>query len=143
MTSPPGVRIAERLVADANVVLSAVAGKAALRVFTASSIQIVSTQEAIEDVEEYLPIFSKKYDIAVQALDGQLRLLAIKPYGLEAYRHHLAKAQRMIGKRDPDDAPLLALALALESPIWTNDHDFEETGVVCYTTARLLRHLHV
>jgi len=44
----------------------------------------------------------------------------------------------LIGERDPDDVDLLALALKLDIPIWTNDRDFEKTGVATYTTAQLL-----
>jgi len=40
--------------------------------------------------------------------------------------------------RDPDDVGLLALALHFKSPIWSNDSDFEEGGIVWYTTASLL-----
>ena len=47
------------------------------------------------------------------------------------------QATRLIGEPDPDEAGLLALALALLVPIWTNDRDFETTGVECYTTAKV------
>ena len=38
-------------------------------------------------------------------------------------------AKRRIGKRDPDDVDALALALTLKLPVWSNDNDFEESGV--------------
>ncbi len=47
-------------------------------------------------------------------------------------------AQSLIGERDPDDVDTLALSLALETPLWTNDRDFEGTGVTTFTTAALL-----
>jgi predicted nucleic acid-binding protein len=37
------------------------------------------------------------------------------------------------------DVPLAALALKLEIPIWSNDHDFEELPLIVYPTARLLK----
>ena len=40
-----------------------------------------------------------------------------------------------IGPRDPDDWPILACALALNCPIWTEDKDFFGTGVATWTTA--------
>jgi predicted nucleic acid-binding protein len=43
--------------------------------------------------------------------------------------------------RDPEDADLLALALQLEIPVWSNDNDFKGTGVRWYTTARLMKAL--
>jgi predicted nucleic acid-binding protein len=36
---------------------------------------------------------------------------------------------------------LLALALHLKLPIWSNDNDFEDAGVEWYTTAQLLKTL--
>jgi predicted nucleic acid-binding protein len=53
----------------------------------------------------------------------------------------LREARRRMEARDPDDVPLLALALALKVPIWTHDRDFEVAGVEKYTTARLLTKL--
>lgn len=42
-------------------------------------------------------------------------------------------------KRDPDDIHLLALSLTLGLPLWSNDRDFEDAGVECLSTARLLK----
>ena len=54
------------------------------------------------------------------------------------YRSSLAEARGRIGRRDPEDVELLALATQFELPVWSNDNDFEEGGVVWYTTASLL-----
>ncbi len=48
---------------------------------------------------------------------------------------------KCIEDRAPDDVPLLALALAMGIPVWSNDDDFRTAGVVWYTTARLLKKL--
>jgi len=42
-----------------------------------------------------------------------------------------------IESRDPDDWPILATALALECPIWTEDQDFFGAGVPTWTTDRV------
>jgi len=54
------------------------------------------------------------------------------------YNSKLPEAHELIGKRDPGDVDLLALALKLNIPVWTNDKGFETTGAKTYTTARLL-----
>ena len=41
------------------------------------------------------------------------------------------------GRRDPEGVELLALALHLSLPVWSNDDDFELTGIEWYTTAEL------
>jgi predicted nucleic acid-binding protein len=42
-------------------------------------------------------------------------------------------------ERDPQDWPTVALALALEAAIWTEDRDFLGCGVATWTTATLAR----
>ena len=141
MTSKLGEKSVERVAADANVILSAIVGKAALRVFSRSELKIVSTAATLGEVREYLPSMAEAYGISPEILEGQFRLLVIKECAVQQYRRFLSKAARLIGKRDPDDVELLALALALGIPIWSNDRDFEVAGVECYTTARLLKKL--
>jgi len=58
-----------------------------------------------------------------------------------AYEDSVAEARRRIGRRDPDDIDLLALAIHLRIPIWSNDNDFTGVGVEWLTTARLLAKL--
>ena len=139
MTSKAGRKSVERVAADSNVILSAVIGKAALKVFTLSSLDVVTTENVLEEVREYIPYMAELYDLAPQVLEGQLRLLAIRKYPLKDYKRCLAEAERRIGDRDPDDVNLLALSLATKTPIWSNDNDFKDSGVEWYTTARLLK----
>ena len=130
-----------RLAADANVILSAVAGKAALKVFTESSAQIHSPTPVLDEVRQYLPKIALQYRMAVESLQGQLRLLAIRENAPEEYRKKVKEARKRIGRRDPDDVDLLALALHLGIPVWSNDKDFEVAGIDWYTTAELLKEL--
>jgi predicted nucleic acid-binding protein len=43
-------------------------------------------------------------------------------------------ARRRIAARDPGDWPLLALAMAINAPVWTEDPDFFGAGVATWTT---------
>lgn len=45
------------------------------------------------------------------------------------------KRKRRIGSRDPDAWPILASALALGCPIWTEDTDFFGCGVATWTSS--------
>jgi len=140
VTSRPGERPAA-VAADANVLLSAVLGHAALRVFTQSNLSVFTTKGVLQEVREYLPVLAKQYGMLGEALESHLRLLAVRESGRDEYRSKLFAAARAIGKRDPDDVELLALALTFEIPIWSNDTDFEDVGVEWLTTARLLKRL--
>jgi len=141
MTLKHGEKAAGQIAADANVLLSAVTGRAALKVFTHSSLEVVSTSLNIKEVWEYLPLMAAKYGIASEILESQFQLLAVREYEPKDFHGLLALARRKIGKRDPDDIDLLALSLELKIPLWSNDGDFEGTGVEWYTTAQLLKKL--
>ena len=131
--------ISAGVVADANVLLSAALGKAALRVFSEYKIPVHTTRFNAAEVEEYLPRLSSKYEIPLDLLQLQWRLLPVRIHSEESYGQHLENARRLLDSRDPDDAHPLALARALSLPLWSNDSDLANVGVDCYTTARLLK----
>jgi predicted nucleic acid-binding protein len=131
----------KKLAADANVILSAVAGKAALRVFLKQDIEIVTTEFNIDEVREYLSVIAGKYNLRVEILESQLKLLPLKIYSQDLYKQFLPKAAKIMSGRDMDDIELLALAMKLKIPIWSNDRDFAVSGVTVYTTAKLLKKL--
>jgi len=56
-------------------------------------------------------------------------------------RRRVSEAAKRLGRRDPDDVELLALALHADLAIWSNDWDFEHTDVQWFTTAELLKKL--
>jgi len=56
------------------------------------------------------------------------------------YADRLDEARRRI-PRDPNDAPTVALALALDCGIWTADRDFFGCGVPVWITETLQAHL--
>jgi predicted nucleic acid-binding protein len=47
-----------------------------------------------------------------------------------------AIARQRLARRDEDDWPILACALVLGYPIWTEDTDFFGCGVATWTTDR-------
>ena len=48
-----------------------------------------------------------------------------------------ANILRRITVRDADDWPVLACAMTLGCPVWTEDADFFGTGVATWTTDRI------
>jgi len=129
------------IVADANVLLSAVIGKAAARVVYEFEVPLHVTDFNAREVEEYLPKMAAKYHFAVEHLVLDWMFLPLKLHSEDKYRNRLAWAQRALAGRDPEDAHALALASVLQLPLWTNDRDLQGLGVETYTTAQLLRHL--
>jgi len=128
-----------KLAADANVILSAVAGKAALRVFLVEGIEIVTTEFKISEVREYIGVIADKYGLSEEILESQLKLLPLRIYQQEFYAEFLTIASKKLAESDEDDVELLALSLKLKVPVWSNDRHFQHAGVGVYTTAKLLK----
>lgn len=135
MTSKPP----ERLVVDANPIISALLGGAALGAFWNEAVKgWATTQFTVNEVLSYLPRLASKIHVPEEVLRLELELLPLTAYQKDFYRDFISEAKRRIAARDKNDVDLLALALKLEYPMWTNDHDFEKTGPKLYTTAKLL-----
>ncbi len=129
----------KRLAADSNVILSAIIGKAALRVFARAEIEVITTRFNLLEVEEYLPRLASKYGLDERLLLWQLRMLPVVIFSEKHYRSHASEAARILKGRDPEDIHLAALALKEEVPIWSNDKDFEEFPLPVYPTAKLIK----
>jgi predicted nucleic acid-binding protein len=138
--SSPNIRSAA---ADSNVLLSAVAGKAARRVFQSAELIVVTTEHNLAEVREYIPEFAARYDLPVELLLETLALLPITVYMEHEYGATLPAARDLVAKRDEDDVDLAALALTLRIPIWSNDRDYDGFPTGVFTTAALLKILGV
>ncbi len=131
-----------RLAADANVLLAAVLGGRARLILESPQVEeILTVQQAVAEVEEYAVHLAKK-----KGLSEDLVLLAVGALPVTipeqtTYKAAIPEASKRIGKRDPDDIELLALAIALKLPVWSNDRDFKGTGVEWLTTEALLKRL--
>ena len=131
-----------QLVADANVLLSAViGGRAALALRHDKVEQVFTPAAAYDEVFEYLPSLAKKKRLELDTLLLACAALPVTVVERSEYQEKLSTAKRRIGKRDPDDVNVLALALTLNLPVWSNDNDFEDSGVEWHTTAELLKML--
>lgn len=138
-----------RLVVDANPILSALIGGAARRVFQACPERVgelATAEHTVREVIEYIPELTQKPRLQESGItEADLYFaLAVAPlttYAREFYEDQLETARRKIEMRDPEDVDLLALALKLKAPIWSNDQHFRGVTVKWWTTARLLRHL--
>ncbi len=131
-----------RIVADANVLLSAVLGGRAKLILEHPAVtEVLTAEPTIAEVQEYAGLLARK-----KLLDEDLVLLAVAalPVTVVARPAHasaLSEASRRIAGRDPNDVDILALAISLDLPLWSNDKDFKNAGVDWYTTEDLLRQL--
>ena len=122
MTSKPPAK----LVVDANPVISALLGGVALRAFLELAVAEFAISEFTRnEVARYLPRLSTKVSAPGEILQLALALLPLTTYTEDSYAARLPEARKRIAKRDPNDVDLLALALTLNYPVWSNDRDFD------------------
>ena len=129
------------IVLDANILIRAVLGKKVrdLIVLNIDSVKFFAPDIAYVDARKYLPNILKKRDIdqdaAMLVLD-QLEAI-IRPIDIILYQSMQQKALQRIAFRDADDWPVLACAMMLGCPVWTEDADFFGTGVATWTSNRI------
>jgi predicted nucleic acid-binding protein len=137
-----------KLAVDANPILSALIKGKAHAILSRTDLEFFTTEFTVREVIEHIPeIVSRvrQRGVSIEKADLYLAFVVapLEIRGREFYRDLMPAAKRRIEKRDPDDVDLLALALKLRIPIWTNDQDYSSCGVKCYTTAQLLKKLKI
>ena len=133
-----------RLAADADVLLSAVLGGMAASILRHPDVEEVVTAEAtFQEVQEYAPQLARKKRLSLDLVLLTVASLPVKVIGREEYAAAIARAEKRIARRDPDDVDILALALHLGVPVWSNDNDFHGADIEWYTTAELLKKLRI
>jgi predicted nucleic acid-binding protein len=109
-----------RLVADANVLLSAVLGGRANLILRHRLIEeILTTKATLSEVEEYAAQLARKKRLALDVVLMAVAALPLTMVDQATYRASLPDAKRRIGRRDPDDIEILALALHTGLPLWS------------------------
>ncbi len=120
MPSLPISRRPEKLVVDANPILSALLGGKAKRLFFESGItEFAVADTAIEEVRRYLPKMTEKLGVSLDFLSYALGLLPLTICSRKIYGRSLKTAQIQIAHRDRSDVEILALTLTLKRPLWT------------------------
>jgi predicted nucleic acid-binding protein len=133
-----------KLAADANVLLSAIIGGRAKVALNHPEVgEIFTTEHTFAEVEEYALVLARKKRLPTDVLLLAVAALPVTLVSRTQYARSITEAVKRIGRRDPDDVELLALALHFRIPIWSNDRDFEGLNVDLFTTESLLRHLRI
>jgi len=132
-------------VVDSNILVRAVLEKRVRGVIEefAESTSFFLPEAAYAEAEEHLPALVIKRGGDPEkalALLRSLRSLMV-PIGSDVYGEFETEARRRLAARDPEDWPILASALALGCPIWTEDTDFFGCGVATWTSDRVLMFL--
>lgn len=133
------------LVLDANILIRAVLGTRVRRLLETYSgrVSLFVPVDVYAEAEEHLQtLVLRRGGDCKTALDMLCSLLPLVALiGSDVYEAHEIEARERLGTRDPEDWPILAAALALDCPIWTEDTDFFGCGVATWTSARVERFL--
>ncbi len=129
------------LVLDASILVRAVLGRRVRDRIEAYSDEVTFfvPRTAYSQAEEHLAALvvhcggdPDKALAFLRALGNLVELI-----GSDVYGAFEPAALERLGKRDPDDWPILASALAIGCPIWTEDNDFFGCGVATWTSNRV------
>ena len=129
------------IILDANILIRAVLGKRVreLIVSSAETVQFFAPEVAYADARKYLPALLEKRgansESAMTVLDALEPI--VRPLELDVYAGMRAQAVQRISRRDADDWPVLACAMTIACPVWTEDADFFGTGIATWTTDRV------
>jgi predicted nucleic acid-binding protein len=129
------------IVLDANILIRAVLGtRVRNQIFdNAGAVKFFAPDVAYDDARKYLPDLLEKRGVPAAAALAVLDALipVVQPLEADFYFAVKRQALRRIGRRDPDDWPVLACAMILECPVWTEDVDFFGAGVATWSSASI------
>lgn len=133
------------IVLDANILIRAVLGKRVreLLLAHAATVRFFAPDVAYADARKYLPGLLEKRGVKSAAAMAVLDTLEsiVRPLELEHYAGLKQQALQRIAMRDADDWPVLACAMTIDCPVWTEDVDFFGAGVATWTTDRVALYL--
>lgn len=126
------------LVLDANILIRAVLGSRVRNLIceNAEHVQFFTPSVCVNDARKYLPDILKARGIDANPAIAVLDLVMgyVQVLENEWLQDYEAPSKARMAKRDLDDWPVLAAALVMGCPIWTEDADFFGVGVATWTT---------
>ncbi len=129
------------IVLDANILIRAVLGRRVRELIleNADTVKFFAPEVAFADARKYLPALLEKRGVKSAAALAVLDSLAtfVQSVDEELYGGMQIQALQRIAMRDADDWPVLACAMSMGCPVWTEDADFFGTGIATWTTDRI------
>jgi predicted nucleic acid-binding protein len=98
----------------------------------------VAAEGVADEIAEHLPELASKRRLDLALLLAALQLMPVEWQPAASYESFREEGVRRMASRDPEEWPTVAVALSLSVPIWSQDRDFEASGVRIYTTGDLL-----
>src|SRR5215472_5916104 len=129
------------LVLDANILIRAVLGRRVRQILRkyGNAVRLCSPDVCFAEARRYIADLAERRGMAVAETLALMKEIQSVVQMVEAglYRGYEEAARRRIERRDPDDWPIIAAAMMLNCPIWTEDQDFFGSGIPTWTTDRV------
>lgn len=131
-----------RLVLDSNILIAALVKDSLTReIILMPGFEFLLPEFAFEEIARHRTRIARLARLTPEDVDLLLSLLmeSVTVIPMNRILPHWTEAVAMIGARDPDDVPFVALALAEPNDgIWSNDRDYESlSGIKIWTTAKI------
>ena len=133
--------VSKALVLDANILIRAVLGKRVRQLLMQYKevVDFYSPDVCFRDAKKHLPKLLERRHIELGVGLDLLDQIGgiVESIDQEAYIENERLARKCVERRDPDDWPVIAVALLVGCPIWTEDQDFFGSGIATWTTDRV------
>lgn len=134
-----------KLVLDTNVVFSAlIAGGKTREILLTGDVTLFAPEFFFSELRNHVDDLEEKTGLERDELELLLGLLfeEIRIVPREEFEERLPEAEDHIALHDPDDVPFLALALARNADVWSDDNHFQkQEAVPVWTTSELIAEL--
>ncbi len=139
-------KIKDGIVVDSNIIFSALIFKGSTnRKILQKPLLFVAPEYALKEIEAHLPLVIKKCanrrvsEKEVRfAVDTILSNIIFLPD--ESYKPFIKEAIELMKNIDEKDSPFVAVAMALNLPVWSNDKSLKkQKRVTIYSTDEVLK----
>ncbi|HFQ94149.1 MAG TPA: PIN domain-containing protein [Anaerolineae bacterium] len=129
------------VVLDANILFRAILGAKIAEQLNhyKTRIDFFTPAFCYEELRKHVPKIAEAKNLPAGPFNEAIGKLekVVLPLDEEIYAHKEREAKDRIGERDIHDWPIVALALALNCPVWTEDRDFFGTGLSVWSSRNI------
>jgi predicted nucleic acid-binding protein len=132
----------KKLVLDTNILLRAVFG---VKVYSLlkqyeDAVEFNTPDLCIEEARRHIPSIAARRRIVPAQAEAVLQEVVadfIQVVDTSFYEEFEESARLRISSRDADDWPVVATAMLINAPIWTEDRDFFGSGIATWTSDKI------
>jgi predicted nucleic acid-binding protein len=129
------------LALDANILVPAMLGgrtRDLIVRLALAQVELQSPEDAWVEVEDRIADLAGYTRARIDAFRLALASIPVRRVARSDYAASMDRARKLIEARDAEDVPIVALALAKNLPVWSNDKDLKTLQEIrVYTTREL------